>query len=79
MRARLKVAEDMPPENLCCDASKACAAKNAGKVLEIHGPMFTAPWTCGSCGAEGGATNYRVVGQDFQYVGVEPIDIEEGA
>jgi hypothetical protein len=79
MRARLKAPEDMPPENLCCDASKACAAKNAGKVLEIHGPVFTAPWTCGGGCAEGVATNYCVIGQDFQYVGMESIDIEEGA
>ncbi len=78
MRARLKKLEDLPPEYLCCDVTRCNAASRPQIVIDITGTSHLESVFCPSCGHSYAVQCYDVVGQEFDIVSVNSIDLEEG-
>lgn len=77
MRARIRTMEEL---RICCPETEAYVRRHAGALLEIVGPTEMMDSQCLSCGRVfHDIAHYRVVGRDdFAWVGVDSIDIEEG-
>jgi hypothetical protein len=79
MRARIRpTAERLDDGLVCCDVARQLSLKADGLIVEITGQARMLEAICRSCGAQHMAMHYRVLGQEFDWVFVSSVDIDEG-
>lgn len=78
MRAKIKALNDFPSHLLCCEQSCEVSAAVVGVIIEVGGAAQPMLAQCDACWSSFKEPHYAVVGQEYQWVPVSAVDLDEG-
>lgn len=78
MRAQYRQIEEMTDEVICCEEVRSRSTSHIGTVIELTSRAISATINCPFCGRSYSTYVYAVANQDYAWVSVGEIHIEEG-